>query len=303
MLINNNSKMAKIPLFLRNTWYYALPSQQLKSGQILSKTLLNEQIIFSRDRSGAVSAKLNETKSYPIQEAQGNIWIYMSNDETPLILEDIPRIPDFGDQSHQAFESIRLPCDVDHAVVGLIDPAHIAFVHQAWWWRSPETLKEVVKIFDPSLYGFTMRKHPLEQQTFFYRLIGRNPQIEISFRLPGIRIEGISTEKHMVYNVTAITPISETETEETTLFYTTLPWFPIFKPLLLWFTRSFLHQDRKILLKQQIGLQHNPPLTLVGDADAQARWYYRLKAEFAQSQIQGRSFVHPIREKVLRWRS
>lgn len=295
--------MAKIPLFLRNTWYYALPSKQLKPGQILSKTLLNELIVFSRDPSGTVFAKLNETKSYPIQEAQGNIWIYMSNDETSLILEEIPIIPGFANQSHQAVESIRLPCDIDHAVVGLIDPAHIAFVHQAWWWRSPETLKEVVKTFEPSLYGFTMRKHQLEQQTLFYRLIGPNPQIEISFRLPGIRIESVSTEKHMVYNLTAITPISETETEETTMFYTTLPWFSILTPLLLWFTRSFLNQDREILLKQQIGLKRNPPLTLVGDADAQARWYYRLKAEFARSQMQGGSFINPIKEKTLRWRS
>ncbi|OUL34360.1 2Fe-2S ferredoxin [Nostoc sp. T09] len=295
--------MAKIPLFLRNTWYYALPSNQLKSGQILSKTLLNEPIVFSRDRSGKVFAKLSETKSYPIQEAQGNIWIYMSDDDSSLILEEIPQIPEFADQSPQGIESIRFPCDVDHAVVGLIDPAHIAFVHQAWWWRSPQTLNEVAKTFEPSLYGFTMRKHTLEQQTFFYRLIGRNPQIEISFRLPGIRIERVSTDKHMVCNLTAITPISETETEETTMFYTTLPWFPILEPLLRRFTRSFLDQDRKILIKQQIGLKHNPPLTLVGDADAQARWYYRLKAEFAKSQVQGRSFVNPIKEKTLRWRS
>jgi hypothetical protein len=87
------------------------------------------------------------------------------------------------------------------------------------------------------------------------------------------------------------------------MFYTTLPWFPILQPLLLWFTRSFLNQDREILVKQQIGLKHNPSLTLVGDADAQARWYYRLKAEFARSQMQGRSFVNPIKEKTLRWRS
>jgi phenylpropionate dioxygenase-like ring-hydroxylating dioxygenase large terminal subunit len=296
--------MAKIPLFLRNIWYYALPSKQLKPGQLLSKTLLNEPIVFSRDRSGTVFAKRSETKSYPIQEAQGNIWIYMSNDdEISLRVEEIPRIPEFADQTHQAVESIRLPCDIDHAVVGLLDPAHIAFVHQAWWWRSPKTLKEVVKIFEPSLYGFTMRQHPLEQQTFFYRLIGRNPQIEISFRLPGIRIERVSTEKHIVYNLTAMTPISETETEETTVFYTTLPWFPILKPLLLLFTRSFLNQDREILLKQQVGLKHNPPLTLVGDADAQARWFFRLKAEFARSQMQGSFFVNPIQEKTLRWRS
>ncbi|MBW4642307.1 MAG: aromatic ring-hydroxylating dioxygenase subunit alpha [Goleter apudmare HA4340-LM2] len=295
--------MDKRPLFLRNIWYYALPSKQLKAGQLLSKTLLSEPVVFSRDSSGTVFAKGSTTTSYPIQEAQGNIWIYMSDDQTSPILGEIPHISEFSNEVNPAFESIRLPCDVDHAVVGLIDPAHIAFVHEAWWWRSPKKLKEVVKVFDPSLYGFTMREHSLEQQTFFYRLIGNNPQVEISFRLPGIRIERLSTDKHIVYNMTAITPISETETEETTLFYTTLPWFPLLQPLLLWFTRSFLHQDREILLKQQNGLKHHPPLTLVGDADAQARWYYRLKAEFARSQIQKRPFVNPMQEKILRWRS
>lgn len=294
--------MTTTPLFLRNTWYYALPGEQLKPGQLLSKILLNELIVFSRDHSGTVFAKQGETRSYPTCEVQGNIWIYMSNDDS-LPQGSVPQVPGFGNQSYQAIQTIRFPCDIDHAVVGLIDPAHIAFVHQAWWWRSPTTLNEVIKTFEPSLYGFTMQRHPLEQQTFFYRLIGRNPHIEISFQLPGVRIEQVSTEKHMVCNLTAITPISETETEETTIFYTTLPWFPVLKPLLLWFTRSFLNQDREILIKQQMGLKHNPPLTLVGDADAQSRWYYRLKAEFARSQMQGRPFVNPIKEQTLHWRS
>ena len=29
-----------------------------------------------------------------------------------------------------------LPCNVDHGIIGLMDPAHGPFVHQAWWWRS-----------------------------------------------------------------------------------------------------------------------------------------------------------------------
>ncbi|OKH23091.1 2Fe-2S ferredoxin [Chroogloeocystis siderophila] len=294
--------MTTTPLFLRNTWYYALPGEQLKLGQTLSKTLLSEPIVFSRDCSGIVCAKRDETKSYPTCEVQGNIWIYMSDsDSQPQ--ESVPQVPGFENQSYQAVETIRFPCDVDHAVVGLIDPAHIAFVHQAWWWRSPQILNEVIKSFEPSLYGFTMQRHPLEQQTFFYRLVGRNPHIEISFQLPGIRIEQVTTEKHKVCNLTAITPISDTETEETTIFYTTLAWFPLLKPLLLSFTRSFLNQDREILIKQQMGLQHDPPLTLVGDADAQSRWYYRLKAEFARSQMQGRPFVNPIKAQTLHWRS
>ncbi|MEC4813012.1 MAG: hypothetical protein SAK29_07030 [Scytonema sp. PMC 1069.18] len=93
-----------------------------------------------------------------------------------------------------------------------------------------------------------MRQYPLEQQTFFYRLIGRNLQIEISFWLPGIRIEPMSTEKHIVYNLTAITPISETDTEETTLFYTTLPHSSQVKIALLEAISNYAEDRGKVLV-------------------------------------------------------
>lgn len=243
------------------------------------------------------------TKSYLVCEVQGNIWIYIGSDENINPQEDVPRVPAFDNQAYQAACVMQFPSNIDCAVVGLIDPAHIAFVHKAWWWRSPATLQEVVKTFDPSFHGFTMRRHLLEQQTFFYRLIGRNLEVEISFRLPGIRIEHLSTSQNTVCSLTATTPISDTETEVTTLLYTTLPWFTLLKPLMLYFMHSFLAQDREILRKQQAGLQHAPPMTLVGDADAQARWYYRLKKEFARAAAEGRPFTNPLKAQTLHWRS
>ncbi|MBD2531861.1 hypothetical protein H6G97_20640 [Nostoc flagelliforme FACHB-838] len=103
----------------------------LRLSGILAKSIsIYMTIILTNDDGIDAPGIRSERKSYSIEEAQGNIWIYMSNDETSLILEDIPRIPEFTDQSHQAVESIRFPCDLDHAVVELIDPAHIAFVHQ-----------------------------------------------------------------------------------------------------------------------------------------------------------------------------
>ena len=35
-----------------------------------------------------------------------------------------------------------LPCGVDHAIIGLMDPAHGPFVHQAWWWRSRRSIRD-----------------------------------------------------------------------------------------------------------------------------------------------------------------
>ncbi|MBF2021187.1 MAG: aromatic ring-hydroxylating dioxygenase subunit alpha [Hydrococcus sp. C42_A2020_068] len=349
--------MDKSNFFLRNIWYYALPSDRLKPGRIVAKTLLNEPILFGRtnmgqvfalrdicphravplscggfdgkevecayhgwrfDASGQCSAipsltddqKLNlsrfHVKQYPVREIQGNIWIYMSRGNRAAVSEpeiEIPQVPEFGDRFYQAMEVQRFPCFVDRAVVGLMDPAHVPFVHRAWWWRSDAVLSEEVKAFSPSPYGFTMKRHRLERSTFFYNLIGKNPEVAISFRLPGIRIEQVITENNTVCNLTAITPITETETEVTTIFYTTLPWFALLKPLLLPFIRAFLNQDRQMVIKQQIGLQYDPPLMLIEDADVQARWYYQLKAEFARAISEGRPFSNPVKERVLRWRS
>jgi len=343
--------------FLRNIWYYALPSSQLKPGKTIAKTLLGEPILFGRSRNGEAFALRDicphraiplscgrfdgqevecgyhgwrfaatgqctaipaltadqqldlgrfRVKSYLVEEFQGNIWIYMpANDRVDASYPemDIPKVPEFGDRPYQAIEILRFPCFIDHAVVGLMDPAHVPFVHRAWWWRSHDRLSEEVKIFDPSPYGFTMRRHQLFQQTFLYRLLGKDPEVEISFRLPGVRIEKVVTKQHTLCNLTAITPISETETEVTTNVYCTMPWFTALKPLILPFIQEFLNQDREMVVKQQVGLKYDPPLMLIKDADTQARWYYQLKAEFARATAEGRPFINPVKEQVLRWRA
>jgi phenylpropionate dioxygenase-like ring-hydroxylating dioxygenase large terminal subunit len=266
------------------------------AGQCTAIPALTEDQTLDFDRFGV--------KSYPVQEVQGNLWIYMSRDEEkPDPIERAPQVQGFDDQGYQSVLVMRFPCFVDHAIVGLMDPAHVPFVHRSWWWRADPTLMEEVKTFDPSPHGFTMRQHQLEQQTFLYSLIGGTPKVEISFRLPGVRIEQLITDKHTVCNLTTMTPISETETEVTTLFYTTLPWFPLLQPFLQPFFRTFLNQDREMVVKQQIGLKHNPPLMLIKDADTQARWYYQLKAEFARAMSENRPFQNPVKSQVIRWRS
>ena len=244
-------------------------------------------------------------KQYPVREVQGNIWIYMAGDDkadaSPCDI-DIPMVPYFGDQPYQLAETVKLPCFVDHAVVGLVDPAHSAFVHRAWWWRSPRSLYEEVKQFDPSPYGFTMRRHKILNVPKAYLLVGGVPETEISFRLPSVRIEHVSTDRHTLCNLTTVTPISETETEIHFVAYWTMPWLTPLKPFLRPVVRGFLNQDREVLAKQQMGLKYNPSLMLIKDADTQARWYYQLKAEFARAISEKRPFVNPVKEQVLRWR-
>lgn len=245
-------------------------------------------------------------KQYPVREVQGNIWIYMASpglDNANLPEMDVPIIPDFEpDRNYQLVEVVQFPCFVDHAVVGLMDPAHSPFVHRAWWWRSGRVFFEEVKQFVPSPYGFTMQGEKLENMGRGYWLIGGVPEVEISFRLPGVRVERISTSSQTICLLTTVTPISQMQTEVTFLAYWTVPWLGAIAPMLQPLVRAFLHQDRDVVVKQQIGLQHDPPLMLIDDSDTQARWYYQLKTEFSRASTEDRPFVNPVKEKVLRWR-
>ena len=55
--------------------------------------------------------------------------------------------------------------------------------------------------------------------------------------------------------------------------------------------------------RQQKGLRFDPVLSLIDDADTQARWYYRLKQEYRRAGAEGREFENPVRPRTLRWRS
>jgi phenylpropionate dioxygenase-like ring-hydroxylating dioxygenase large terminal subunit len=99
-------------------------------------------------------------RRYPVREIQGNIWIYMSDSE----LEDlepthpVPTIEGFEGREYRFTLSMIFPCFIDHAIVGLMDPCHIPFVHRSWWWRPDAILTEKSKPFDPYplVFGFTL---------------------------------------------------------------------------------------------------------------------------------------------------
>jgi phenylpropionate dioxygenase-like ring-hydroxylating dioxygenase large terminal subunit len=196
-----------------------------------------------------------------------------------------------------------LDAAIDHAVVGLMDPAHGPFVHTAWWWRSRRSIHEKAKAFEPSPFGFTMVRHAPSRNSNAYRLLGGKPETEISFHLPSVRIEHIRIGRHVVAILTALTPIDDRATEITTALYWTAPWLSLLKPLLRPFVRKFLGQDRDVMTMQQAGLAHQPSLMLIDDADTQAKWYHRLKNEYARARAEHRPFVNPVKARVLRWRS
>jgi phenylpropionate dioxygenase-like ring-hydroxylating dioxygenase large terminal subunit len=239
---------------------------------------------------------------YQAREIDGNIWVFFG--DNPPTAPAVPALDGFDGARPRLIETMRFNSAIDHAVVGLMDPAHGPYVHRAWWWRSRRSAHEKAKDFVPSEFGFTMARHAPSSNSRAYRLLlGGDVETEISFRLPSVRIERIWAGRYAVANLTALTPIDDTTTEINHCIYWTAPWLSLLKPLLRPYVRAFLGQDAAIMARQQDGLRFDPLLSLIDDADTQARWYYRLKQEYRRTLAEARPFTNPVRARTLRWRS
>lgn len=242
-----------------------------------------------------------KVRNYPVREMHGNIWIWMGEqapDQEPPMPPGLPL-----DAQPDMVMTMDFPCHIDHAVVGLMDPAHGPFVHQSWFWRTPKSIHPKAKDFGPAPYGFRMKRHRPSKNSRAYAILGGTPETEITFRLPGVRTETITVGDRHVWNLTGVTPIDEGNTRITNMFYWELPLLNLLKPVLRPIARRFLGQDRTAVVQQQEGLRHNPSLMLIKDADTQARWYYQLKNEHARARAENRPFENPVRDTTLRWRS
>lgn len=242
-------------------------------------------------------------RRYPVREVNGNIWVFFGND--PHAAPGLPAFDGFADDDRpQVAEAVLFDSAYDHAVIGLMDPAHVPFVHRAWFWRSGRAFAEKEKSFAPSPHGFTMERHATSMNSRAYKLLGAGAmETEISFTLPGIRLEQTRVGRHALVNMTAMTPIDDKTVELNNSIYWTMPWLNVLRPVLLPFIRQFLGQDRDALSRQSEGLKYDPQLMLVGDPDIQARWYYRLKREYNAARTENRAFENPVERRTLRWRS
>lgn len=242
-------------------------------------------------------------RKYPIVERNGLIWIFMAEDGPSGVVPDAPTLPIQPNAKPALIEAQLFPCAIDHAVVGLMDPAHGPFVHKAWWWRSTKSIHQKAKKHAPSHLGFTMVTHKPSSNSTLYKILGGDRSTEISFQLPGIRIEHIKAGRHEVVGLTTCTPITDNETEVSQTFFWNIGWIAPFKPIAQHVARVFLGQDRDMVVLQQQGLKFNPRMMLIQDADVPAMWYYRLKKEWAEALAAKRPFVNPVPETTLRWRS
>lgn len=241
---------------------------------------------------------------FPVAEVNNTVWVFIPEKPGPGVQTNEPP-PDLHLGSGEKLlhvESIILPTDIDHSVIGLIDPAHVTFVHQSWFWRSAKSLKLKTKNFEPTARGFKMVRHAPSANSKGYKVLKGDVSTEIFFEIPGNRLEHISIgARNKVISLTTLTPVDDNSTELNHFFYSSLAitrwlWWPL-KSL----GKTFIGQDVGVFHKLARGLENNPMLMLVGEPDAQARWYHDLKKQWNAAVAQGTEFRNPLKAETLRW--
>jgi phenylpropionate dioxygenase-like ring-hydroxylating dioxygenase large terminal subunit len=251
----------------------------------------------------AIKPESIRVRSYPVREQDGLIWVYMvaEGQEAAPPRSEPPKVQ-VPNAKPRWSESQTFRCAIDHAVIGLMDPAHAPYVHGRWWWRVTPRVKE--KTYAPLPNGFVMTRHAPTKAA--YRLLGADVSTEITFELPSTRFENITGtflgRRIAVTGLTTCTPVDANTTQVTQTFYWPA-WLGFIKPFFWALGPTFLGDDRRMVELQREGLKFDPRLMLIQDADMPAMWYHRLKKAWAESTANGTPFVNPLKATTLRWRS
>lgn len=246
--------------------------------------------------------------SYPCRERDGHAWVYLPAAGAGRVpaendLPPVPETPKFSAQFRSAHLTADLPCNVDHGIIGLMDPAHGPFVHQAWWWRSKASIHEKSKHFEPIPEGFRMSAHAPSGNSAPYKLLGVYGEpitTTIDFVLPNRRYETIRCGERWFSSLTTVTPVTASTCRiDVVAAWNVFYHVPLVKQIATFFGARFVRQDQQTMVEQAQGLRFHPALMLIDDADKPAKWYFALK----QARLTG-SGTHPLSGPVtLHWRS
>jgi len=264
-------------------------------------------------------------RAFPCEERDGYAWVYIPEPgsgrggpqpgagrvrgvEQPPELIPVPEVPKFGPRFRSAHLTADLPCNVDHGIIGLMDPAHGPFVHQAWWWRKKASIHEKEKHFEPIPEGFRMSAHAPSGNSAPYKLLGVYGEpitTTIDFVLPNRRYETIRCGGKWFASLTTVTPtVANACRIDVCAAWNVFYRIPFVTTIATFFGRRFVEQDQLTMIQQAEGLKYDPSLMLIDDADRPAKWYFALKQARLDAVKTGEPAKHPMSGPVtLRWRS
>ena len=250
--------------------------------------------------------------AFPCEERDGYAWVYVPEPGSGRTQAGKqpppPELPKFGPRFRSAHLTADLPCNVDHGIIGLMDPAHGPFVHQAWWWRKQASIHEKEKHFEPIPEGFRMSAHAPSGNSAPYKLLGVYGEpitTTIDFVLPNRRYETIRCGDKWFSSITTVTPtIANACRIDVYAAWNVFYAVPFVTSIAKFFGKRFVEQDQVTMIQQAEGLKYEPALMLIDDADRPAKWYFALKQARMDAARTGEPPKHPMSGPVtLRWRS
>ena len=251
--------------------------------------------------------------AYPCEERDGYAWVYVPEPGTGRVrpeaaLPPVPETPKYSSRYRSQHLTADLPCNVDHGIIGLMDPAHGPFVHQAWWWRKQASIHEKEKHFEPIPQGFRMSAHAPSGNSAPYKLLGVYGEpitTTIDFVLPNRRVETIRCGEKWFSSITTVTPTSANACRiDVFAAWNVFYHVPFVTAIATFFGKRFVAQDTETMVQQAEGLKYDPTLMLIDDADRPAKWYFALKQARLEAAANGEPMRHPMAGPVtLRWRS
>jgi len=153
-------------------------------------------------------------RSYPVQEQDGYVWVYMG--------EDVPtsapfKFPHVGEQRWSTFRMrTRFQTDVEACLENFLDCPHTAYVHKGWF-RNHDTsqLKAYVRTSD-GVAEAEFENEPVSDSviTRLFYPRGHKPRHTDRFIMPSVsRVDyEFGPERHFIIS-SACTPMSDWETQ------------------------------------------------------------------------------------------
>ncbi len=208
--------------------------------------------------------------------------------------------PDFnlGKLKPKFFVAQIFNAHMDDAVVGLMDPAHVPFVHNQWWWRPPSTglrLKE--KPFEPAERGWALARHKPSGNSLAYKmLMGSDSHDRDRLPDPRLPVGDHRGEAGPHFHADLPDPDhAEADAHHADHLLANAPLLDFALPILIPAATKFLGQDGHMVNLQNQGLAYQQNMLWIDDIDVQAKWYRTLKKEWAAARSEGSPLREPDR--------
>lgn len=279
-------------------WYPVAFTQDLAHDTTAIRRVFGERLRITRD--GETGYRIASPRGdWAARRHLGLVWGCSRPDLDPL--PDLVDDDGLDDRHIIARTQCVVRTDYDQAVLGLVDPAHVPMIHNAWWWRSSKRRRLKTKAYEPSPYGFTARACDRFASAPLYKLFGDNVDVSIEFRLPSVRVERTQGDNGRVLNLTTVTPIGFRGAVLRNVLYSDIPALRIASPLLSTLGRTFLGQDADILRRFHPSVVGDHPRLFVGDPDRPSMWYFAAKSALHRAQSGESVFRNPVKSTRLSW--